>query len=351
MISWRNPEPDQGGFDLDTYAAAVLEARDAVSAITGSGPVGVQGVCSGGIVAACALNHLAAEGRLQECVAHLALLVCLLDARQAGTTSALVSREVAAAAAAQSARTGYIDGESFARVFAWLRPNDLVWNYVVNNYFLGKDPPAFDVLHWNQDTVRMPAGLHRDFLRIAIENPFAEPGALDGARLPGRPAHAGRADLRGGRQDRPHRPRGHGLAQRPAARRRRALRALLQRSRAGAREPGDARLPVELSGHERPRRRPRDLAGRRAAAPGFVVDRLHRLARRAQRCAARGSGRARRRSSTRRPRGRPARSCTPLKHKIAPRFPGARFRLRVLRATEPERPRAGARRRRSWRRR
>ena len=162
----------------------MLEARDAVSAITGSGPVGVQGVCSGGIVAACALNHLAAEGRLQDCVAHLALLVCLLDARQAGTTSALVSREVAAAAAAQSARTGYIDGESFARVFAWLRPNDLVWNYVVNNYFLGKDPPAFDVLHWNQDTVRMPAGLHRDFLRIAIENPLAEPGALDGARQP-----------------------------------------------------------------------------------------------------------------------------------------------------------------------
>ena len=125
-----------------------------------------------------ALNHLAAEGRLQDSVAHLALLVCLLDARQAGTTTALVSREVAAAAAAQSARTGYIDGESFARVFAWLRPNDLVWNYVVNNYFLGKDPPAFDVLHWNQDTVRMPAGLHRDFLRIAIENPFAEPGEM-----------------------------------------------------------------------------------------------------------------------------------------------------------------------------
>ena len=192
VISWRNPEAEQGGFDLDAYAAAVLEARDAVSAISGSGPVGVQAVCSGGIVAACALNHLAAEGRLHDCVAHLALLVCLLDARQAGTATALVSREVATAAAAQSARAGYIDGEAFARVFTWLRPNDLVWNYVVNNYLLGKEPPAFDVLYWNQHTVRMPAGLHRDFLKIAIDNPLAQPGTLE---VLGSPVDLGTLDV------------------------------------------------------------------------------------------------------------------------------------------------------------
>ena len=57
-------------------------------------------------------------------------------------------------------------------MFAWLRPNDLIWSYVVNNYLLGKEPPAFDVLYWNQDTVRLAAGLHRDFVRIALDNPL-----------------------------------------------------------------------------------------------------------------------------------------------------------------------------------
>ena len=108
--------------------------------------------------------HLAADGRLGR-VASLTLFVSALDNAQAGTTSALVtSRDAAAAAIAESARRGYLDGQALAEVFAWLRPNDLVWNYVVNNYLLGKKPPAFDILYWNQDTARMAAGLHRDFV-------------------------------------------------------------------------------------------------------------------------------------------------------------------------------------------
>jgi poly[(R)-3-hydroxyalkanoate] polymerase subunit PhaC len=156
----------------------VLEARTAVSQIAHSPAVHVAAACSGGILTACALAHLAAEGRLSEDVASLTLLVCALDNAQAGTVSALASRELAAAAVAESARKGYLDGQALAGVFAWLRPNDLIWNYWVNNYLLGRRPPAFDVLYWNQDTVRLSAGLHRDFMRIALDNLLAQPGAV-----------------------------------------------------------------------------------------------------------------------------------------------------------------------------
>jgi polyhydroxyalkanoate synthase subunit PhaC len=178
MISWRNPGAEQGHFDLDTYARAVLEARDAVAAITGQPAVHLNGACSGGIIGAGLLGHLAAEGRLGE-IASLSLLVCALDNERAGTASALTGREIAAAAIADSARRGYLDGQALSGVFTWLRPNDMVWNYVVNNYLLGKDPPAFDVLYWNQDTVRLAAGLHRDFIHLSLENSITRPGALE----------------------------------------------------------------------------------------------------------------------------------------------------------------------------
>jgi class II poly(R)-hydroxyalkanoic acid synthase len=178
LMSWRNPTADEGHLDLDAYVAAVLEARDAAAAIAGSEQVGVMAACSGGIIAAGALGHLAARGDLQEKVASLTLAVCLLDNARAGTAGALTSREVAAAAVAESARRGYVDGKALAGVFAWLRPNDLIWSYVVNNYLLGRPLPAFDILYWNQDTVRMAAGLHRDFVHIALENPLVRAGAL-----------------------------------------------------------------------------------------------------------------------------------------------------------------------------
>jgi len=100
----------------------------------------------------------------------------VIDNAQAGTAAALVDRNLAAMALADSYRRGYLDGRSLAGVFAWLRPNDLIWNYWVSNYLLGHDPPAFDILFWNDDTTNMPAALHRDFLEVALTNSLARPG-------------------------------------------------------------------------------------------------------------------------------------------------------------------------------
>lgn len=178
MVSWRNPDQAQGHFDFDTYARAIQEARDAVAEITGQDKVHLNAACSGGILTAGLLGHLAQAGGLDG-IAGVTLMVCALDNERAGTTSAMTSREVAAAAVARSARKGYLDGESLAGVFAWLRPNDLVWGYVVNNYLLGRDLPAFDILFWNQDGVRLAAGLHRDFVGLALDNSLTKPGRLE----------------------------------------------------------------------------------------------------------------------------------------------------------------------------
>ena len=102
----------------------------------------------------------------------------MLDTAHAGLLGALTDRRLALAAKAMSRRRGYLDGRDLAEVFAWLRPGDLVWNYWVNNYLLGKKPPAFDVLFWNADTTRMSAGLHGDFVDLAIDNKLVTPGAL-----------------------------------------------------------------------------------------------------------------------------------------------------------------------------
>src|SRR5215203_142541 len=177
-ISWRNPDKRHAEWGLDDYASAVLEALQAVETITGSPQSHVMGLCAGGITASCAIGHLAAIGELDR-IAGLTLGVCVLDNGNAGTVGALVDRPTAAASLAESQRRGYLDGRALAGVFAWLRPNDLVWNYWVNNYLLGQNPPAFDILYWNADTTRLPAGLHADFLDLFRSNGLANPGALE----------------------------------------------------------------------------------------------------------------------------------------------------------------------------
>ena len=178
MISWADPTPEQGEWDFDVYAAAIQEARDVTARISQADQVHLQGVCSGGIISGGLLGAAVKNGDIDG-YASLSLLVCAIDSDRAGTADALISKEVAAAAVAESARKGYLDGKALAGVFTWLRPNDLVWNYVVNNYLMGRKPPAFDVLFWNQDTVRMTAGLHRDFIHMSLDNLLAKPGGME----------------------------------------------------------------------------------------------------------------------------------------------------------------------------
>jgi polyhydroxyalkanoate synthase len=177
MVSWRNPGRAQGHFDFDTYAAAALEAQDTVSEISGRESVHLMAACSGGVIAAGALGHLAHQGELDR-VASLTLLVCALDTDQGGTARALTTRDVAALAVAESARRGYLAGEALASVFAWMRPNEQIWNHLINNYWLGRELQAFDILYWTQDTARMAAGLHRDFVKLALGNSLTRAGAF-----------------------------------------------------------------------------------------------------------------------------------------------------------------------------
>src|SRR3954463_6800478 len=175
MISWRNPDERHAAWNLDTYGQAVIDAMDAVQRATGQEQVSLQAFCSGGIITSMLLAHLAATGRLDR-VAAVSLAVTVLDWQKAGTVSALMDEESVKAAPEKSQKKGYLDGAQLAEVFAWLRPNDLVWNYWVNNYLQGKPPPNFDILFWNADTTRMSAALHRDFIDVALGNALTEPG-------------------------------------------------------------------------------------------------------------------------------------------------------------------------------
>ena len=183
VMSWRNPRAVHAGWDTDTYVRAVLDALDAAERLTGSEQVALTGICAGGILASLTAAHLAATGQGHR-LAAFSLFVTVLDSERPGVTAALAGPRTAELAKRVSRRRGYLDGRSLAEVFAWLRPGDLVWNYWVNNYLLGKRPPAFDILFWNADTTRLPAALHADFIDIAMENRLTRPGGHTTLGLP-----------------------------------------------------------------------------------------------------------------------------------------------------------------------
>jgi polyhydroxyalkanoate synthase len=177
-VSWRNPTVEHRDWGLDTYIAALDQAVDAVRDITGADDISMMGSCSGGITS---VAYLAVYGAAKEQkIRNLVLAVCMLDTSAVGDSSfgSLITPETMHAAKAASRLRGVLDGHDLARMFAWMRPNDLIWNYWVNNYLLGNAPPAFDILYWNADTTRLPARLHGDYIDLYFTNPFVNPGRL-----------------------------------------------------------------------------------------------------------------------------------------------------------------------------
>jgi len=184
VMSWRNPDERHAAWAFGKYTEAIIEAMRAVAGICSADAVHLLAACSGGILASLTAAVLADRSRAAAAagdnprLASLTLLVTMLDQARTDAVGAVVDESTAQAAIAASARKGYLDGRRLAELFAWLRPGDLIWNYWVNNYLLGREPARFDILFWNADTTRMTAGLHRDFVRAAVDNALASPGGL-----------------------------------------------------------------------------------------------------------------------------------------------------------------------------
>jgi polyhydroxyalkanoate synthase len=176
-VSWRNPTETHRDWDMDTYVAALIEAIDAVRDITGSADVNLHGACSGAMTISALLGHLAA--RKEQTVHAATLMVAVLDSPSESQLGLFTTPEAVEVAKRNSHAKGVLAGDEMGRVFAWMRPNDLVWNFWVNNYLMGEAPPAFDILYWNNDTTRLPAKLHGQLLDIFTRRLLSTPRALN----------------------------------------------------------------------------------------------------------------------------------------------------------------------------
>lgn len=178
MISWRNPDVRHREWGLSSYVEAVEEAMNICRAITGAREVNLMGACAGGLTIAALQGHLQAKRQLRR-VASATYLVSLLDSQIETPATLFADEQTLEAAKRRSYQRGVLDGRDMAKVFAWMRPNDLIWSYFVNNYLLGKEPPAFDILYWNNDNTRLPAALHGDLLDFFKHNPLIHAGGLE----------------------------------------------------------------------------------------------------------------------------------------------------------------------------
>jgi polyhydroxyalkanoate synthase subunit PhaC len=178
-ISYRNPDESMAGLKLDDYLRdGLLAAVDQAAAITGAARVNVLGVCLGGTLTAMALGVLAARGE-QERIGSAALVNTLVDFSDPGEIAIFTDEQSIQRIERRTSRRGYLKASEMASAFTWMRGNDLVWNYVVSSWGMGKRPPPFDILAWNADGTRLPAAMHSQFLRACyLENRLAK-GTLE----------------------------------------------------------------------------------------------------------------------------------------------------------------------------
>lgn len=185
MVSWRQASPDLADVILDTYVQeGQAAAIDAAIAASGAPAVHVVGYCVAGTTLAVTLAWLAAQ-RQDDKVRSATFFTAQVDFTDAGELRAMVDEQMVASLEALAGNKGFLDGRWLAASFNLLRPADLIWNYVVRNYLLARDPPPFDLLYWNSDPTNVPARWHRDYLRqFYIDNLLVQPGAIAVGQVP-----------------------------------------------------------------------------------------------------------------------------------------------------------------------
>ena len=177
VVSWKNPSTENANWDLDAYVTALYEAVDAILHITKSTQFNSIGFCAGGITQSVMLAHMAARND-KRCKS-FCNCVTLLDWSTPGILGMLQDDQLLKVAGTKSEADGIIRGQDLGNLFAWVRPNELIWNYWVSNYLMGKTPPSFDILAWNADVTNLPARLHNQFLDVFSNNSLTKAGSLE----------------------------------------------------------------------------------------------------------------------------------------------------------------------------
>ncbi len=177
VLSWRNPSKGESDWSLDRYIESIIKAMDTIRAITCSRTVGITSACAGAYTATALLGYLAEIGD-HRVASHSILITCLLP-NKGSDLELFLTPELLDRTKSFTENQGVMEGKDLATIFSWFRPNDLVWRYWINNYLLGKNPPPLDVLFWDNDSTRLPAALHRDFIEMYRRDVFQTPGKLE----------------------------------------------------------------------------------------------------------------------------------------------------------------------------